>query len=146
MTDLNLTVERTINAPQADVFQAWLDPEMLKKFMTPGEGMTVPKASNDPKVGGRFEIVMQAGENEIPHAGTYREITPNDRIVFTWESPYSVDDSTVTLEFKAVEKGTHVTLTHVRFTDEETRDNHKGGWTGILAALDVMLASGNGAT
>lgn len=141
MTELSLTVERTINARQEDVFSAWLKPEMLKKFMMPGEGMTVPVAANDPREGGRFEIVMQAGENEIPHAGTYKEISPHERIVFTWESPFSVEDSTVTLTFKPVDEGTHVTLTHVRFSDAQTRDNHQGGWIGILAALDAAVAA-----
>lgn len=139
MTDLTLTTERTINAPQKKVFNAWLDPEMLRKFMTPGPDMTVPKASNDPKTGGHFDIVMQSGENEIPHSGKYLEIDPHDRIVFTWVSPYSVDDSTVTLTFSSVAGGTHVTLTHLRFLDAETRDNHLGGWNGILAALETAL-------
>jgi uncharacterized protein YndB with AHSA1/START domain len=84
---------------------------------------------------------MQAGDNEIPHSGTYNEITPHDRIVFTWESPFSVDGSTVTLNFKSVENGTLVTLTHIRFANEEARDNHAGGWNGILAALDSTLSS-----
>jgi uncharacterized protein YndB with AHSA1/START domain len=141
MTDLTLTVERTISAPQKAVFDAWLNPEMLQKFMMPAPGMTVPKASNDPKEGGRFDIIMQAGDDEIPHAGTYREITPHERIVFTWESPYSVDESTVTLTFKPVDTGTHITLTHIRFKDAETRDNHMGGWTGILEALDTSLTT-----
>ena len=139
MTDLTLTVERTIKAAQTDVFNAWLNPEMLRKFMMPAAGMSVPKASNDPKEGGRFEIIMSAGENEIPHSGTYREITPHERIVFTWESPYSVDESTVTLTFDPTDDGTHVTLTHVRFADEQTRDNHQGGWVGILETLDATL-------
>ncbi len=139
MTDLSLTVERTIKAPQQDVFNAWLNPDMLRKFMTPGPGMTVPSASNDPKTGGKFDIIMMAGDSEIPHSGTYKEINPHDLIVFTWVSPYSVDDSTVTLRFAPVEDGTHVTLTHIRFADAETRDNHEGGWTGILAALDTVL-------
>jgi uncharacterized protein YndB with AHSA1/START domain len=141
MTDLNLKVERTINATQEDVFNAWLNPEMLRQFMMPAAGMSVPKASNDPKEGGRFEIVMLAGENEIPHAGTYREIKPHDRIVFTWESPFSVDDSTVTLTFAPADAGTHVTLSHVRFADAETRDNHEGGWVGILAGLETLLTA-----
>ncbi|MGB7241523.1 MAG: SRPBCC domain-containing protein [Sulfitobacter sp.] len=140
MTDLTLTTERTIKAPQKQVFDAWLDPAMLQRFMMPAPGMTVPKASNDPKTGGRFEILMKAGDNDIPHSGTYREITPHDRIVFTWESPFSVEDSTVTLTFAAVEGGTHVTLTHVRFPDAESRDNHLGGWNGILEKLDTQLA------
>ncbi len=141
MSDLSLTVERTINAPQADVFNAWLNSDMLRQFMMPAAGMSVPRASNDPKEGGRFEIVMQAGDDEIPHAGTYREISPHDRIVFTWESPFSVDDSTVTLTFSSVEGGTHVTLHHVRFKDADTRDNHAGGWTGILESLDKALVA-----
>ena len=141
MSDLSLTVERTIKAPPEDVFNAWLNPDMLRQFMMPAAGMSVPKASNDPKEGGRFEIIMQAGEDEIPHAGTYREINPHSRLVFTWESPYSVDDSTVTLTFAPVQDGTHVTLHHVRFKDAETRDNHNGGWTGILDALDAKLAA-----
>lgn len=140
MTDLTLTTERTIKAPQKKVFDAWLDPEMLQRFMMPASGMTVPRASTDPKTGGRFDIVMQAGENEIPHSGTYREINPHDRIVFTWESPYSVEDSTVTLTFSEVADGTHVTLTHVRFPDAEARDNHLGGWNGILETLEAALA------
>jgi uncharacterized protein YndB with AHSA1/START domain len=140
MTDLTLTVERTINAPQEDLFNAWLNPDMLRKFMMPAPGMNVPKASNDPKTGGTFDIVMQAGDNEIPHSGTYREISPHDRIVFTWVSPYSVDDSTVTLTFNPVAEGTQVTLTHIRFVDEESRDNHQGGWMGILDALNGLYA------
>lgn len=114
---------------------------MLRQFMMPAAGMSVPKASNDPKEGGRFEIIMKAGENEIPHGGTYREIKPHKRIVFTWESPFSVADSTVTLKFDPTADGTHVTLTHVRFPDEESSDNHKGGWTGILDALNEKLTA-----
>lgn len=140
MTDLTLTVERTINASQQDVFNAWLNPDMLRKFMMPAPGMSVPAASNDPKVGGRFELVMQAGDDQIPHAGTYKEIDPHERIVFTWESPFSVDDSMVTLTFAPKDGGTHVTLIHVRFADEQARDNHQGGWTGILEALGTQFS------
>ena len=140
MSDLSLTVERTINARQEDVFNAWLNPDMLRKFMMPAPGMSVAKAANDPRKGGRFDIVMQAGENEIPHSGTYFEIDPYDRIVFSWESPFSADGSTVTLAFEPADQGTRITLTHIRFTDAETRDNHEGGWNGILDALDSAMS------
>lgn len=139
MTDLSLTVERRISAAPESVFRAWLEPGTLARFMTPGPDMTVPVAETDPRVGGRFRIVMQAGDREIPHGGEYREITPHSRIVFTWESPYSTDNSTVTLDFRPDGDGTHLRLHHVRFPDEESRDNHEGGWTAILAALDSAL-------
>ncbi len=141
MTDLSLTTSRVINAPAASVFNAWLDPETLMRFMTPGPDMSVPKAETDPVEGGRFHILMKSGENEIPHSGTYVEISRHSRLVFTWESPFSVEGSTVTLEFANVEGGTEVRLTHVKFPSEESRNNHDAGWTGILTALDTAMAA-----
>ena len=139
MTDLTLTTSRTIAAPQAAVFDAWLNPDMLRQFMRPGPGMTTPRATSDGKQGGRFDLIMKAGDDEMPHGGTYLEVTPHSRIVFTWESPFSADDSTVTLDFAPNGEGTQITLTHVRFVSEESRDNHLGGWTAILEALDETL-------
>lgn len=141
MTDLTLTVSRTIKAPAEALFEAWLDPQMLARFMTPGPGVTVPKAEADAREGGRFAIVMKAGDDEIPHAGTYKEITRHSRLVFTWESPFSVDDSTVTVDFAPADGGTAVTLSHVKFPSEESRDNHEGGWTMILGALEAALVA-----
>lgn len=141
MSELSLTTSRTIAAPRDRVFNAWLSPEMLAKFMMPGPDMSVPKAETNPVAGGRFDIVMHAGGNDLPHAGTYKEISPHERIIFTWESPYSVDDSTVTLDFVDADGGTEVTLTHVKFANEEVRDNHLGGWTGILATLETVMAA-----
>ncbi len=134
-TDLALTVSRTIDAPPEALFNAWLDPVTLARFMRPMAEMPAPTVSNDPRVGGRFDILMTAGENEIPHWGTYTEIDPHKRLAFTWQSPFSVEGSTVTLTFKPVSGGTKVDLTHVKFPSEESRDNHEKGWTAILAML-----------
>lgn len=140
MTELKLETSRLIEAAPEALFDAWLDPEMLARFMRPGENMSVPEAKTDPRVGGRFRVLMRAGDNDMPHEGTYVTIERPNRLAFTWESPAStVEGSTVTLDFKPVEGGTEVSLTHVRFPNEEVRDNHKGGWTNILAALAETL-------
>ncbi len=133
--ELALEVSRVINASKERLFNAWLDPKMLAQFMTPGEGVTVPDARTDPEVGGRYLIVMRTPERDLPHSGTYRAIDPHDRIVFTWESEFSRDDSEVTLTFDEADAGTLVTLRHVRFLDEEKRNNHEKGWGAILEAL-----------
>lgn len=138
-TDLTLTVSRTIQAPVERVFDAWLDPDMLVRFMTPGEDVTVPSATVDPVEGGAFEIIMKVGEKELPHSGVYETIDRPGRLVFTWESPHSIDGSTVTVEFAPVDGGTEVTLTQVRFSSEDSRDGHEKGWTAILAALGSTL-------
>lgn len=139
MTDLTLTTERTIKAPQQAVFDAWLNPELLAQFMRPRADMTVPVCKSDAVQGGNFEILMRVGDNDIPHSGTYKKIDPHKQIVFTWETSFSADDSTVTLDFAPADGGTHVTLTHVRFPSEESRDNHMAGWSAILSTLDTTL-------
>ena len=136
MTDLSLEVSHLIKAPKDRVFDAWLNPEILAKFMTPAQDVTVPVAEVDAREGGRFKVVMRSGDQDMPHTGTYKEISRADRLVFTWESPFStIEDSTVTLDFAEAEGGTMVNLRHVRFASDEMRDNHNKGWTAILAAL-----------
>ena len=139
MNDLELTVTRTIPAPRKAVFDAWLDPATLAVFMKPEGAMEDARVTVDPKVGGAYEIVMIAGEKEIPHRGTYSVIEPHDRLVFTWLSEWTVPDSTVTLTFEDVDGGTKVTLHHVGFPNEDARNGHEGGWTAILSALEQAV-------
>ncbi len=139
MAELSLSVSRIIKAPIKSVFNAWLDPEMLSKFMLPGENMTVPKVEVDAREGGRFSIIMATAENEMPHGGEYKKLTPYSQIIFTWESPFSIEGSTVTLNLSETEEGTNIEIIHVKFPNEESRTNHEGGWTAILACLATEL-------
>ncbi|MEM5493195.1 SRPBCC domain-containing protein [Hoeflea sp. AS16] len=140
INELELTVSRKIPAPRQKVFDAWLSPRMMEKFMLPGGSDMTSKVTNDPVRGGRFSILMKTAEKEIPHAGTYLEIDPHSRLAFTWESPHSLDDSVVTIDFTEVEPGvTEITLHQVKFRSEEARDGHIGGWTAILTALEKTL-------
>ena len=139
MSDLSLNLKRIIQAPIEDVFEAWLQPTILAQIMVPAPNMHVPKAEADPRVGGRFTIVMAAGEQEIVHTGEYLTLDRYSQIVFTWNSPFSADGSTVTLNLVQTDAGTEVELIHVRLLDEESRDNHAGGWSTILANLNQVL-------
>ncbi len=139
MTDLTLTVTRAINAPVQRVFNAWLDAEMLARFMRPGPGMTVPRAQTDAVEGGHFLIVMNAGGQDMPHSGTYLKIVRHSHLAFSWQSANSIDDSTVSLDFKDLGGATELTLTHVKFIDQQARDDHQAGWGAILDALAAAL-------
>ncbi len=142
MTELELTVNRRIAAPREKVFNAWLSPAMLSKFMAPPFGSSEPsRVTNDPVKGGRFSIVMVTPDKDIPHAGTYLEIDPYSRLAFTWESPYSLDDSVVTIDLAEVDATTtEITLKQVKFRSEEARDGHEKGWTSIMVLLEDLLA------
>jgi uncharacterized protein YndB with AHSA1/START domain len=140
MTDLTVNLNKTIHAPIGKVFDAWLNPETLSKFILPMPGMPEPQTETDAREGGNFAIIMQVGDDKIPHTGKYIEINRPDKLVFTWVSPSSIDNSTVTLNFSALDENkTKVELTHIRFIDDETRSDHEGGWGNILDKLrDVM--------
>ena len=136
MTNLTVNITKTINAPIERVFDAWLDPAMLSRFILPSPGMPQPDVENDPQQGGRFSIIMHVGENDIPHTGTYLNVDRPNCLEFSWESPYSTDDSRVLLDFKAIDVGsTEIELTHVKFISEEARSDHEGGWGNILDKL-----------
>lgn len=139
MTDLSLNLKRVIQAPIKEVFEAWLDPHVLAQIMVPAPNMHVPKAEADPREGGKFTIVMATGEQEIIHTGEYLTLDRYGQIVFTWNSPFSAEGSTVTLNFSESGSGTEVELIHIRLLDEESRDNHANGWSTILANLDRLL-------
>ena len=138
-TDLSLKVTRRIPAPASNLYNAWLDPDMLVRFICPSHGMGVKSAETDPTVGGKYSIVMLGQSGEIPHWGEYLELTPHTKMVFTWESDFSIKGSTVTLTFEEVDGATDVTLVHDRFLNEEMRDNHEKGWTSILTKLSETL-------
>lgn len=140
MTDLSVNISKTVNAPIERVFDAWLDPAMLTRFILPAPGMPQPQVETDPREGGHFSIIMQVGDEQIPHKGTYLTLERPQRLAFSWESPFSSDDSVVTLEFESIDaETTRVDLTHVKFANEEARDNHAGGWSNILDQLGEIL-------
>ena len=141
MTDLTVSLNKNINAAITKVFDAWLDPKTLSQFIMPMQGMEQSDVKNDAKTGGSFEIIMKIGDDKIPHTGKYLEIDRPKKLVFTWQSPASLDDSTVTLNFTEIDDNkTNLELTHIRFIDEEHRSNHEGGWGNILDTLNQVIA------
>lgn len=138
MNDLSLTCKRIIAASPERVYNAWLDPAVMARFMSPGPDMHVSQARADARVGGRFLVVMVA-DRELPHEGTYKVLTPFSRIVFTWESPWSAPDTEVELLLTPVQGGTEIVLTQVKFVSPESRDSHAAGWGAILDKLATTL-------
>lgn len=138
MTDLSLSIRRTIPASPEAVYAAWLDPATIRRFMAGGADQTVTEARTDPRVGGDFRIVMTS-DKDIVHEGVYKDLIPHSLIRFTWASPYSLADSEVTIRLAPVAEGTEITLTQVKFLSEGARDGHKGGWTRILERLATMI-------
>src|SRR5688572_22323983 len=85
-----LVMKRSFDAPREKVFDAWMDPKQLGKWMGPS-GVRAEAPLLEPKVGGRYRIVMHLDSGATPAVGgVYREIARPDRLVFTWawETPH----------------------------------------------------------
>lgn len=152
-TETTLALKRVFQAPKAMVFRAWVDPAMMNKWLFPAAGMHAI-CSVDLRIGGRYEVQMHPpegspdGAEDVPDgapyivAGEYREIVPEEKLVFTWQWQGN-DDSEVTLvtiSFRAIsESETELSLLHERFASEESRDNHAEGWEGTFVQLAIAL-------
>jgi uncharacterized protein YndB with AHSA1/START domain len=140
-TKPSLTIKRRFNAAPAKVFAAWTDPEKVKRWMGPGEVKAL-RVESDPRTGGRYRWVMQAPNGEEHDvSGVYREIVPNEKLVFTWAWKSTPErESLVTVLIKADGEGSLLTLTHEQLFDEATRDSHRMGWSGALDKLEQFVA------
>jgi uncharacterized protein YndB with AHSA1/START domain len=79
----DLVITRTFNAPQSLVWQAWSQPEHFKKWWGPKE-FTCPDAEIDFRVGGKFLASMMDDKGKkIWSTGTYKEIDPKTKIIFS---------------------------------------------------------------
>jgi uncharacterized protein YndB with AHSA1/START domain len=135
-----LTLKRRIDAPPAKVFEAWTDPEKITRWFGP-TGVETFLAECDLRAGGRYRIAARSPDGEEHHVGgVYREVVPNEKLVFTWAWRSTPErESLVTVLLKADGNGTILTLTHEQFFDEAARDRHQRGWTGTLDKLERFL-------
>jgi uncharacterized protein YndB with AHSA1/START domain len=139
-TKPSLTLKRRYNAPPAKVFAAWTEPEKLARWMGSEQIISV-RAETDLRVGGHYHIKMITAGDEHDVSGVYREVVPNEKIVFTWAWKSTPErESLVTVLLKADGGGTLLTLTHEQFFDEDARDRHQQGWTASLNKLEKLLA------
>ncbi len=135
-TDAALKIERDYDATPERVFQAWLDPELVKQWYAPSDEMTVPVAEIDAREGGAYRIVMSQGDEQFDVRGIYREIVAPSKLVFTWAWQTAPEDETlVTVEIAESDRGCKLTLTHEGLTDPESRGRHEQGWSGCLDRL-----------
>jgi uncharacterized protein YndB with AHSA1/START domain len=136
----SLTLKRRLNAPPEKIYAAWTDPAKIAKWFGPEQVISV-RAETDIRAGGRYRIVMHTRDEDHDVSGVYRQVVPNEKLVFTWAWKSTPErESLVTLTFKPDGTGTILTLLHEQFFDEAARDRHQAGWTAVLDKLERYLA------
>jgi uncharacterized protein YndB with AHSA1/START domain len=144
-TDREIHIERVFNAPRDRVFAVYMDPELIPEWWGPRDTTTVVDRM-EPRTGGTWRFVVRNSDgSESGFRGTYREVTPPERIVqtFEWEGmPGHV--SVETAVFEDLGDRTKVTTLSLFHTTEE-RDGMlasgmEGGMNETYARLDELLA------
>lgn len=143
---ITLRLERTFKSPAQAVFEAWTSAEMLKRWWPAGSGWETPVAEVDVRVGGRLRLVMRSPHGEeFGGRGEYIEITPRERLVFTWRwDGHEGHQGTQLIEVEFAERQdgtTTVVLTNRGLEDEESRRTHRAGWQASLDNLDRVLTA-----
>ena len=140
---VTLKLERLIAAPPERVFAAWTQPELLNQWSSP-PGISIEGGDLDLRVGGLWRVMMRAEDGSTREAfGTYREIIPPKRLVYThaWHVGGATTPETVlTVEFRPEGTSTRLLLTQTGFESPESRDGHRIGWSSSIDNLENLFA------
>ncbi len=145
LTATDLRLERTIEASPEEAFDAWTNPEVLRRWWAADPTWVTPIAEVDLRVGGRYRLSMEDPVSGTTHTvvGEYREVQRPERLVYSWSWERSDGQpdhtSTVTVEFLGEGERTTIVLEHTELASSESRDGHREGW---IACLDNLQARG----
>jgi uncharacterized protein YndB with AHSA1/START domain len=158
MTDRAFTLTWTLDAPCADVFQAWTDPDHLGWYYNPDQPIPSEPIELDLRVGGEWRQRMVIDEDtSYVTGGIYREIVPEERLVFAWGAtdgwpqldPDRLDESPqVTVVFEQTDGRTELTV-HVQLPENLPDDGVPNWWSyvqdGMRETVDRLAAALDGA-
>ena len=138
-------IERTYNAPVAQVFQAWADPALKARWF----------AGAADRLGAGYELDFRVGGREVNRGGPpggpvytyeseYRDIVPEQRIVYTYEMHADEDRisvSVATVQFRSQEASTRLVLTEqgVFLDGHDTVAQREEGTRSLLDSLAATL-------
>jgi uncharacterized protein YndB with AHSA1/START domain len=139
-SDRELIVTRTFNAPARIVFEAWTRPELFKRWWLPKSmGMTLRSCEMDARVGGKYRLEFEP--DGVAFFGTYREVTPHSRLVWTNEED-GEGGSVTTVTFKE-ERGRTLVVVRELYASKEALDAAGTGAADAMvetfAQLDELL-------
>lgn len=139
----SVKVIKDFGVPAEKVFDAWIDPEWLSRWMFGPDvrDEEIIKLETTPEKNGTFSYVVRREGDVINHLGTYLEVDCPGRLVFTWGiEGVSEEESTVTIEIISTKNGCRLTLIHQ--LDPEWADyaeRTKEGWSFMLDKLKDLL-------
>ena len=120
-SDREIIISRTFRAPPRIVFDAWTRAEFVKRWWAPRSCVEMVDCQADVRVGGKYRYVTRANGHESAFSGTYQEITPHTRLVYTQIFEMFPDAAVlVTVTFEERDGHTHL-VSHELYPSKEAR-------------------------
>ena len=139
-SERELVVTRTFNGPARIVFEAWTKPELFRRWWAPKSmGMSLLSCEMDVRVGGKYRLEFEP--DAMAFFGTYLEVTPHSRLVWTNEEGGEGGPvTTVTFEERG---GKTLLVMHELYSSKEALDAAGTGAADAMvetfAQLDELL-------
>ena len=146
MTEFAVDLSRTIPGPRHEVYRAFLDPDVLRRWFCPGE-FAVVAVTVDEHVGGRHVVEMlEPDGTRLAFESVIRDLVPGERIVldfaFVGPEPSEREDTLLTVTLAdAPGGGTEVRFDHERITHRPPQFDRPGvntGWNSVLDKLEAL--------
>jgi uncharacterized protein YndB with AHSA1/START domain len=144
-----IVIARTFNAPARVVFDAWTRADLVKRWWAPrSHHVTMAGCEADVRVGGAYRYVLRRDTgDEIAFSGTYNEIVPHTRLVYTqvFEPMRDAGEAVITVTLREQDGKTHLTSVEV-YPSQEARDGAiaagmESGMRETMDQLEDLLAT-----
>lgn len=141
-SDRELVVTRTFDGPAHLVFEAWVKPELFKRWWVPkSAGLNLLSCEMDVRVHGEYRLVFAASPEPIAFFGKYLEVTPPSRL--SWSNDESPDRVITTVTFEELGGKTRVVVLDL-YPSKEALDaaiasDSTGGFPEQFEQLDELL-------
>jgi uncharacterized protein YndB with AHSA1/START domain len=146
-SEREIVMTRVLAAPRTLVFEAFTQPELIKRWLLGPDGWWMPVCDVDLRVGGSFRYEWRSDERDVQFgiSGVYREIVRPERLVHIESMDGQPGRATITTTFAERDGLTTVTMTNL-YDSAEIRDIAlESGMDGGVAAsydrLEQVLAT-----
>jgi uncharacterized protein YndB with AHSA1/START domain len=148
-SEREIVIARTFHGPARIVFDAWTRPELVQRWWAPrSHGVAIVSAEADLRVGGSYRYLFRRdGGQEFAFSGTYSEVTPPTRLVYTqiFEPMREAGAVVVTVTFEERDGKTHL-VAHELYPSKETREaalatGMEHGMRETMDQLDELVSS-----
>jgi uncharacterized protein YndB with AHSA1/START domain len=144
--DLTVQCTRQFGVPVERLYTAWTTEADLREWWQP-MGNVLSHMTNELQNGGALQYNFEAtdGQPAFSIDGNYKEVVPNQRLVYTWNWKVpndAIQDSEflLTIAFRSEGNGSTIDVRQENFISEESVLPHRQGWEKALEDLQQYLS------